>query len=208
MKSNFKIIIPEPCNEDWDKMIPDATGRFCLECNKSVIDFTNKLPEEIQHFFLKNQDKEICGRFKNSQLDAVSIHIPRRVLFSQTQYHKMFLLALFVIMGTSLFSCATLNGDKQKIEKVEVVDEYKFSLATSTSKRESIIYDNLYFQKNTDYKIDSMPLNSNSFLSFDYKTYFLPENKKILFQPSTRLKNKQESNDMTTGVVNNFCNSK
>ncbi len=34
----------------------------------------------------------------------------------------MFLLALFVVMGTSLFSCATVNGDKQKIEKVEVVE--------------------------------------------------------------------------------------
>jgi len=122
MKSNFKIIIPEPCNEDWDKMTPDATGRFCLACNKSVIDFTNKPPEEIQHFFLKNQNKEICGRFKNSQLDVVSIQIPSQVLFSQTQYHKMFLLALFVVMGTSLFSCATVNGDKQKIEKVEVVE--------------------------------------------------------------------------------------
>jgi len=125
MKSNFKIIIPKPCNEDWDKMTQDATGRFCLACNKSVIDFTNKLPEEIQHFFLKNQDREICGRFKNSQLDAVKIQIPSRVLFSQTQYHKIFLLALFVVMGTSLFSCSTVNGDKQKIEKVEVVDEQK-----------------------------------------------------------------------------------
>jgi len=122
MNPHFKIIIPEPCNEDWDKMTPDATGRFCLACNKSVIDFTNKLPEEIQHFFLKNQNKEICGRFKNSQLDSVKIQIPSQVLFSQTQYHKMFLLALFVVMGTSLFSCATVNGDKQKIEKVEVVE--------------------------------------------------------------------------------------
>jgi len=122
MSPHFKIVIPKPCNEDWDKMSPDATGRFCLACNKSVIDFTNKMPEEIQHFFLKNQDKEICGRFKNSQLDAVSIQIPSRVLFSQTQYHKMFLLALFVVMGASLFSCATVNGDKQNIEKVEVVE--------------------------------------------------------------------------------------
>lgn len=103
-------------------MIPDETGRFCLVCNKSVIDFSNKLPDEIQHFFLKNQGKKICGRFKNSQLDSVNIQIPSRILFSQTQYHKIFLLALFVVMGTSLFSCATANGDKKKIENIEVVD--------------------------------------------------------------------------------------
>ena len=125
MKSNFKITIPNPCNENWDEMTPDEIGRFCRVCNKSVIDFTNKLPEEIQQFFLKNQGQKICGRFKNSQLDAVSIQIPREILFSQTKYHKIFLLALFITMGTSLFSCSSLHGDKQKIEKVEVVESPK-----------------------------------------------------------------------------------
>lgn len=35
----------------------------------------------------------------------------------------MFLLALFVIMGTTLFSCADKNGNKQKINKIEVIDD-------------------------------------------------------------------------------------
>ncbi|WP_427872009.1 hypothetical protein [Flavobacterium sp. MMS24-S5] len=108
-------------------MTPDETGRFCRVCNKSVIDFTSKLPEEIQHFFLQNQDQKICGRFKNSQLDSVSIQIPSQILFSQTQYHKMFLLALFVTMGTSLFSCSSVNGNKQKIQMIEVVNQQKTS---------------------------------------------------------------------------------
>ncbi|MFC4476507.1 hypothetical protein [Flavobacterium chungangensis] len=120
MKSKFKITIPEPCHENWDKMTPDATGKFCQVCNKSVIDFTNKLPDEIQHFFNTNKNQKICGRLNTSQLDSVSIKIPSQVLFSQTQYHKMFLLALFIAMGSTLFSCANLNGDKQKIEKVEL----------------------------------------------------------------------------------------
>ncbi len=123
MKSNFKITIPEPCNEDWDKMTPDETGRFCLVCNKSVIDFTNKLPEEIQQFFLKNQGQTICGRFKNSQLDSVRIQIPSQILFSQTQYHKIFLLALFITLGTTLFSCSDKNGNKQKINRIEIIEE-------------------------------------------------------------------------------------
>ncbi len=121
MERNYKITIPEPCNEDWNKMTPNDNGRFCGSCSKNVVDFTNKLPDEIQAYFL--QDSNVCGRFKKSQLDTLTIQIPNRVLYSQTQYNKIFLLALFIAMGTTLFSCADKNGNKQKIDKIEVVED-------------------------------------------------------------------------------------
>lgn len=130
MKPKFKIVIPEPCNENWDKMTADATGRFCLVCNKSVIDFSNMTSDEIQQFLKNSQEQKICGRFKNSQLYSINIQIPQEVLFSQTHYHKIFLLALFIVMGTSLFSCSTVNGDKQKIKKVEVVNLTQYQART------------------------------------------------------------------------------
>lgn len=117
-----KITIPEPCHENWDEMTPKNNGRFCLSCSKTVIDFTTMLPEEVQHFFIQNQNQNICGRFKKSQLDTITIQIPSRILFTQTHYHKMFLLALFIAMGTTLFSCADKNGNKKKIDKIEVVE--------------------------------------------------------------------------------------
>jgi hypothetical protein len=129
MNTKHKITIPEPCHEDWNKMTPNDDGRFCGSCSKNVVDFTNMLPDEIQMYF--QQHSNVCGRFKNSQLDSLTIQIPNRVLYSQTQYHKMFLLALFIAMGTTLFSCADKNGNKQKIDKVEVVeDSIKASHAT------------------------------------------------------------------------------
>lgn len=121
MEPKFKIMIPEPCHEDWNKMTPNDNGRFCGSCSKNIVDFTNKLPEEIQAYFL--QHNNVCGRFKKSQLDSLTIQIPNRVLYSQTQYHKIFLLALFIAMGTTLFSCADKNGNKQKIDKIEVVED-------------------------------------------------------------------------------------
>ena len=123
MERNLKISIPEPCHEKWDEMMPKDNGRFCMNCSKTVVDFTTMLPEEIRHYFIQNQDKGICGRFKKSQLDTITIQIPNRVLYTQTQYHKMFLLALFIVMGTTLFSCADKDGNKKKIDKVEVVED-------------------------------------------------------------------------------------
>lgn len=121
METNYKISIPEPCHKDWDKMIPNKEGRFCLSCSKTVVDFTSMTPENIKHFFVQNQNNKVCGRFKDSQLDTISIQIPRRVLYTQTSYHKMFLLALFAVMGTTLFSCQNKDGKKQKIDTVKVV---------------------------------------------------------------------------------------
>jgi hypothetical protein len=81
------------------------------------------LPDEVQHFFIQNQNNKVCGRFKKSQLDTITIQIPNRVLYTQMHYHKMFLLALFIAMGTTLFSCQDKNGNKQKIDNVEVVQD-------------------------------------------------------------------------------------
>jgi len=123
MERKYKLTIPEPCPENWDKMTPNENGRYCMSCSKTVVDFTSMLPNEVQHFFIQNQNKKICGRFKNSQLDTINIQIPTRILYNQKYYHKMFLLALFIAMGTTLFSCQDKNGNKQKIDKVEVIEE-------------------------------------------------------------------------------------
>ena len=122
MEEKYKITIPKPCGENWNKMTPNENGRFCLSCSKTVVDFTSMLPDEIQHFFIQNQNERICGRFKNSQLETITIQIPRQVLYTQTKYHKMFLLALFIAMGTTLFSCADKEGNKNRIDKIEIVD--------------------------------------------------------------------------------------
>ncbi len=125
MERKYKIAIPKPCHENWDEMTSKENGRFCLSCSKTVVDFTAMLSDEIQHFFTQNQDNRICGRFKKTQLDTITIEIPNHILYKQKSYHKMFLLALFIVMGTTLFSCADKEGNKQKIEKVEVVENPK-----------------------------------------------------------------------------------
>ncbi|WP_123947458.1 hypothetical protein [Flavobacterium reichenbachii] len=121
-------------------MTPNENGRFCMSCSKTVIDFTSMLPDEIQHFFIQNQNNKICGRFRKSQLSTVTIQISDQVLYSQTNYGKMFLLALFIAMGTTLFSCQDKDGNKQKIEKVEVI---KDSLKTKAIDKNLSLKDSL-----------------------------------------------------------------
>lgn len=121
MENKFKVTVPRPCHEDWNAMIPSDRGRFCNACTTQVVDFTNMSSDEIRDYLSKNTN--VCGRFKNEQLDSVIIQIPKSVIFSQVHFHKMFMLALLISMGTSLFSCQNSNGTKQKIENVEVVEE-------------------------------------------------------------------------------------
>ncbi|OXA84371.1 energy transducer TonB [Flavobacterium hercynium] len=132
MNNHYKITIAEPCQEDWNKMTPNKEGRFCMNCSKTVTDFSAMSADEIQRFFIENQNKKICGRFKKSQLDAIIIQIPSRILYTQTSYHKMFLLALFITMGTTLFSCADNEGNKVTIEKIEVVEDIKKAIPLQT----------------------------------------------------------------------------
>ena len=127
METKYKISIPEPCHEDWNKMTADENGKFCSVCVKSVIDFTNKSETEIKEYLIQNRENKICGRFKKSQLDSLTIQIPSNIVYSQTHYHKMFLMALFVAMGTILFSCTDKNGNKQKIDKIEITNDSKIN---------------------------------------------------------------------------------
>lgn len=182
MSTKHKIIIPEPCHEDWDKMTPKDNGRFCLSCAKTVINFSKMLPEEVQQYFISNQGKSICGRFKTTQLDEVIIQIPNRILYSQTHYHKMFLLALFIAMGTTLFSCADKNGVKQKIDKVEIVSPEQEGYATggpgmlaneNISKNNTVDYDNV----KSNAELDVMPhpqIGMTKFYEFIKQNYKIP----------------------------------
>ena len=121
MKKHYSISIPKPCHENWDNMIPEDKGKFCQSCTKSVIDFTKMPQQEIQDYLAVNTGAKICGRFKVSQLEQIRIEIPQQIIQQQTSFHKLFLLALLITMGTSLLNCSDGNGNTKKIDTVEVI---------------------------------------------------------------------------------------
>ncbi|MEA9413279.1 hypothetical protein [Flavobacterium sp. PL02] len=192
MPTKHKISIPEPCHENWDKMTPAENGRFCISCSKTVVDFTRMLPDEVQHFFIANKNKSVCGRFKNSQLENVTIQIPTEVLYKQTQYHKMFLLALFIAMGTTLFSCQDKNGDKQKIDKIEVVKD------SSTDQR--VMVGDIKVSGNESTHVPPPPPPKINQVKF-VKPVSISHSKTTKGKTQSSKQNKEDDSVFTTGAV-------
>lgn len=62
----MKLEIKAPCPENWDGMTPDAAGRYCPACAKSVHDFTGKPKEELLAFLLCSTQSP-CVRMLASQ---------------------------------------------------------------------------------------------------------------------------------------------
>lgn len=125
MKKYYSISIPKPCHEDWNAMSQSEKGKFCSSCSKTVIDFSKMETSSIQDFIHQNKNNNICGHFKQTQLDSINLQIPSQVLTQYNSFHKIFLLALLIVMGTSVMNCTNKKGNSQKIDSVEVVDTLK-----------------------------------------------------------------------------------
>jgi len=69
MKKIFSLEINTPCQEKFDKMIPNSNGSFCNSCAKNVIDLSTKTNSEVARFIAENKNKSICARLKTSQLE-------------------------------------------------------------------------------------------------------------------------------------------
>jgi hypothetical protein len=67
----IKYSIQNPCDESWNKMVPETTGRFCGSCEKSVIDFTGMSDFSIVNYLESHKNEKVCGRFTKPQLDRV-----------------------------------------------------------------------------------------------------------------------------------------
>jgi len=119
---NYKLTIPKPCHEDWNTMTPNEKGKFCSSCSKTVVDFTQKSSKEIQEYLVANKGQRVCGHFYRKQLDSIVIQLPETTFYQSLTFQKLFILSLLFTMGTTLLSCKTETGKKQKIEKVEIID--------------------------------------------------------------------------------------
>lgn len=106
---NFKIHIPRPCHQDWNKMVPEGEGRFCSACSKVVVDFTSMSDEEVKQYFTSRHGERICGHFRISQTEVFSSPLHRslsrwydflesRITIGFVKATALFVLGVFMIM--------------------------------------------------------------------------------------------------------------
>jgi len=108
----YKIEIPKPCNENWNKMSPTEKGAFCSQCQKEVIDFRKFTNSELIEYLQKNENA--CGRFYKNQ-------ISRDIVLSQNK--KPNRLGLFFGIF-SLFFNASIFAQQTKAE-IEIIENKK-----------------------------------------------------------------------------------
>lgn len=83
------------CPEDWNKMQPNAEGKFCSLCQEQVIDFTDKSNEEILAI-IKNKGKTFCAKTNSVQLNAFNRYATKQ------KFNKS---AAAILLGLLLVSC-------------------------------------------------------------------------------------------------------
>lgn len=107
----FNLVIANPCSQDWNSMRPTETGRHCLSCRKTVLDFSSMTDENIKAFFIENAGKSICGRFKKEQLERIRIYLPANLFTRRMAVWKKFLAILLICFGSILFSVDVVWGN-------------------------------------------------------------------------------------------------
>lgn len=61
------IEIPEPCHADWDAMRPEAKGRFCFDCKKTVHDLSAMTKDEAKTFLRRSACADICVSYQHHE---------------------------------------------------------------------------------------------------------------------------------------------
>ncbi len=77
MSSAFKITIPKPCDENFDKFEKRPEGGFCGSCHTTVVDFSKMDDQQIRSYFA-NLNTKVCGRFRPDQLKSYKVPSPIR----------------------------------------------------------------------------------------------------------------------------------
>jgi hypothetical protein len=100
----FKIKVIEPCTQDWDSMNHNELGKYCQSCLKTVIDFSSLREDEINSYFQKNWNSNLCGRFKLSQVENVKVYIEKKALRKSNPLWKKFFSCIIYLFWKFTFS--------------------------------------------------------------------------------------------------------
>jgi hypothetical protein len=117
------IHIPTPCHENWNNMLPADQGRHCLQCSKTVVDFTDWDTPAIAAYLHANATQKVCGRFNASQLDVPVEDTILQVFYSSLPLFKKIAAVIVIVFGMA--SCSpktTPQTSPPMLGKIAVID--------------------------------------------------------------------------------------
>lgn len=123
---NIEIDMQSPCHEDREKMLAVADGRFCLSCQKTVIDMSDWTDQEFIHFFHR-QKQAVCCYVDQSKLNRLLKNQAPTPIKKASAFTQWFAALLsFCSLGslgakTANASPAIVCTDKQQQTENEVV---------------------------------------------------------------------------------------
>lgn len=62
-----RIKMTYSCDQSWDDMTPTDRGKFCLQCQEEVIDYSSLSKKEFKKLARPNEG--LCGRFRLDQVE-------------------------------------------------------------------------------------------------------------------------------------------
>ena len=117
----MNVNINQLCPENWETMKIGLHSRFCENCEKNVIDFTNKDRREILEYLLTNYDKRICGRLYPSQLDFSHKDFLVTISALSRQSKNSNLPFYLLTLGTLILASCN-NSEQSNEQKTKPVD--------------------------------------------------------------------------------------
>lgn len=105
----YSVRLSFQCSENWDEMTPEAKGRHCLSCNKTVIDFSLMKDEEIVKYILAN--KNTCGRFQSHQLGRPMLISNYKPKSSWPSIAAMLIAGMVSVIPTSVNASNMVHGN-------------------------------------------------------------------------------------------------
>lgn len=212
-----KIVLTNPCSENWNSMQVDAIGRFCQSCQKSVIDFSSKSDDEIKTFLKDRKGEKLCGRFYVHQVERIRIEIDPNLLISAIPFWQKFLAIVLVCFGPDLvgtdFVFAQTETDSVPVQTEQIDSMAPVTLSEADTTLE-VIVDSV--QKPIQHKKDKtefilyypMPMISGSvMLAGDHYPLFDGIPAPPLEIPFDKEQPKKDTLDSKTGIASTSKNS-
>lgn len=104
--------IPNPCSAEWHAMEIGLHSRNCLQCNKAVVDFTDKSREEILAYLINQWPQPVCGRLYPSQLNLHHTDLLATVRIAATNKPNRPDLPFYLLALTGLLMYGCGANDK------------------------------------------------------------------------------------------------